>query len=185
MFLVRMFSTAFLSVCRPLSCWQQVGSLWLKLALDITTSSLCGCHISVGGMVFFPVVGVETPKSFPKLQCEVNGTGVLLLAEETLGIPPQELTSRRYTLWCHLSLIVCDHKLHYFWNFPQPCLSCGNACNYPRSPSGTVFTKPPVQIFWHWFAEIRHWDCCGLNPVPTVVSLLYPLWEQSQPRPQP
>lgn len=52
---------------------------------------LCGCHIPVRGRVCSPVAGVEAPRFGSKLQYEVGGIGVLLLGEELLSVPLQEL----------------------------------------------------------------------------------------------
>ena len=135
--------------------------------LSVTSSLLCGCHIPVEVRVCSPVVGVETPRSVPELQCELGGTGALLLGEEPLSIPPQELSTGKCTLCCCPSPIVCAHKVHYYWHCPQLCLSCGNACNHPGCPSVTVLPKPP-----HRSAdEVRHWDHCSRTPGPTMEAM--------------
>ena len=143
LFIVWIPSTAFLSVCWLLFSWQGVWLIlqWLQLhcVLNRASSLLCGCHIPVRGGVCSPVVGVEAPRFGSKLQYEVGGNGVLLLGEELLSIPLQELSTRKCTLWCCLSLVVWAHKVHCPW----PRLSCGNL---PGCPSGTVPTKPLIHL---------------------------------------
>ena len=61
--------------------------------LNGASSLLWGCHIPVGIRVSSPVVGVEVLRSVSELRCEVGITGALLLGEDTLSIPPQELST--------------------------------------------------------------------------------------------
>ena len=80
----------------------------LEPKLDVSPGFIFApsCYRPVQGRVCFPVVGVEAPIFGSKLQYEVGGTGVLLLGEELLSIPLQELSTRKCTLWCCLSLVV-------------------------------------------------------------------------------
>ena len=48
-------------------------------------------------------VGVKALRSVAKVQCEVDGTGVLPLGEEHLGIPPRS---------CPLESMLCDVSCH-------------------------------------------------------------------------
>ena len=140
----------------------------LHWILSRASSSLCGCQSPVWDRVCSPVVGVEAPRSISELWCEVGGTGTLLLREELLCIPPQELSTERCTLWCHLPPVVWAHKVYCCWHCPQPHHNHGNAGNQPRCPSGAVLTKPPAQTHWHRFAEVRHQDCYSHAPGSAV-----------------
>ena len=112
--------------CYPLDrgCDWYCGDHSLHQMLNGASSLLCGCHIPVGGRVCSPAVGVEAPRSGSKLQYEVGGTGALPLGEEPLSIPLQELSTRKCTLWCRLSLVLCAHKVHCCWHCPWPHLEC-------------------------------------------------------------
>ena len=146
-------------------CDQCCGDHSLHWMLSKASSLLCDCHSPVWDRVCSSVVGVEAPRSGFNLQCEVRGTGTLPLGEESLSIPPQGLSTTKWTLWCHLSPIACTDKVHCGWHCLQPCLSLGNACNWPRCPLGTEFTKPLAQIHW------------SSAPTPAIVMHLDLGWE--------
>ena len=162
LFLVWMPALCFLSVCWPLSPWEWVWLVvwWPEPVLDVEWGLLfvCGCHNPLRGRVCSPVVGVEAPRSVSELWYKVGGTGVLLLGEETLSIPLQELSTGKCTLWCRLSPIVYAHKVHCCWHCPWPCLGLANTGSHLRSPSGTLLTNPAVQICWHKSAKAKHQD---------------------------
>ena len=93
LFLVWRHAASFLSVCWPLSPWQE---MWLVFSYQ----SLHGCWMGLSfllwlsytcrGKVCSLVVGMETPRSISELQCEVDGIGALPLGEEPPSIPPLE-----------------------------------------------------------------------------------------------
>lgn len=74
--------------------------------LGRATPLLCGCHNPVGDRIWSSVVGMEVPRSFSKLLCEVGGTRALLLGHELLWTPPQVLSTKMYdcvmfpATWC-------------------------------------------------------------------------------------
>lgn len=90
------------------------------------------------------VVGVEAKRSISELQCKVHMTGALLLGEEPLNIPPQELSPWRHALWCHLPLLQSRLLLA----LPSALPRLGKADSQLRCPSATAFIKPPVQNCW-------------------------------------
>lgn len=110
---------------------------------------LCSCHSPITGKVCFPVVGVDIPRFIFELYCEVGRAG-----DEPLNIPPQELSTSKCALWCHLSLIVYAHKVHCCWNCSRSHLNHGNSgsclCSQSRQhrPIGTdprkLGTRPAV-----------------------------------------
>ena len=66
------------------------------------------------------VVGLEAKRSISELQCKVHMTGALLLGEEPLNIPPQELFGG---MLCGVTCHSC--KVDCCWHCPQPCLGLG------------------------------------------------------------
>lgn len=96
---------------------------------------LCSCHSPITGKVCFPVVGVDIPRFIFELYCEVGRAG-----DEPLNIPPQELSTSKCALWCHLSLIVYAHKVHCCWNCSRSHLNHGNSGSWPRCLSGNMLT---------------------------------------------
>lgn len=80
--------------------------------LSRASSLCCGCQSSVRSRICSPVVGADAPRSVYELQCGVGVTGALPLGEESLIIPPQELSTRKYTLRCQLLPNVQAHKVH-------------------------------------------------------------------------
>ncbi|XP_059975665.1 golgin subfamily A member 6-like protein 22 [Mesoplodon densirostris] len=91
------------------------------------------------------------------LECEVGGTGVLLLGEEPLSIILQELPVEKCAyVWCCLSPIAQIHKAHCFGHHPCLHLNCGYSNNQPGCSSGAMLTKPVEQICWCRTAEVRH-----------------------------
>lgn len=115
------------------------GDQGLQWILSKSSSLLCGYHRSVGDLVCSPLGRVEATRSISELYCGVGRTGALLLGEEPLSIPSQELSIWRCTLWC--SPCCVDSQA-----LPLPCLSCGNAGSQPKYPSGAVLIMPPAQI---------------------------------------
>lgn len=69
--------------------------------------------ISLSGAESVPQLLVEAPIFGSKLQYEVGGTGVLLLGEELLGIPLQELSTRKCTcgVACHLLCELTEYTV--------------------------------------------------------------------------
>lgn len=57
-----------------------------------------------------PVVGGEAPRPISELQCNAGWTGILLLGEERLSTPSQELSTWRCSLWHHLLPVLWAHK---------------------------------------------------------------------------
>ena len=86
--------------------------------LDGASSLLWGCHDPIGGRVYSQNIVVEVPRSSSKLQCEVGGTGVLMLEKELLRIPPQELVPGSCTLWHHMPPGMCAHSIHCYSHCP-------------------------------------------------------------------
>ena len=110
------------------------GDQSLHWMLSRASSLLCGCHSPVRGKVCSPDVRVEAPRSVSELWCEVGGTQTLPLGDEPLSIPLQELSTGKCTLWCHLSLNVQAHKVHYCLHCLQPCLTMGTQAIGPGVP---------------------------------------------------
>ena len=68
-----------------------IGDLFGVLVNKVYTGcwagfALPGCHSPLGDRVCSPVVGVQAPRSSSNLWCEVGGTGVFPLQEESLPV---------------------------------------------------------------------------------------------------
>lgn len=76
-----------------------------------SSSLLFGCYSTVRGRVCSLVVGVDAPRSISDLWCEVYRIGALLLGEEPLSTPPQEVSNEKCALWYLLSPVMWAHKV--------------------------------------------------------------------------
>ena len=74
-------------------CCGNQSLLWMLCRASL----LCGCQ-----SLFVPQLLEEKP-FLSHFWCEVGGTGALLGEEQNLSIPPQELSTKRYTQWYHMS----------------------------------------------------------------------------------
>ena len=81
------------------------GDQSLHWMLGRAFSLLCGCHSPVGGRVYSPVVDIEAPWSVSELQCEMGGTGALLLGKSHSILLPRI---------CPLGCVPCDIICHPF-----------------------------------------------------------------------
>ena len=79
--------------------------------------------IALWGAESVPIVGGEAPTSISELQCNAGWTGILLLGEERLSTPSQELSTLRCSLWCHLLPVLWAHKVHCCWHYSLICLN--------------------------------------------------------------
>ena len=117
------------------------------------SSLLCDCHSPSRGRFDSPVVGVQDPRFPSELYCEVGGTGALLLGEEPLSTPSQELSIRKCTLVSPVTCCVGSQRT-ILLALPSSHLNCGNADIWPWCLSDTTFTKPPVQMCRYRSTEV-------------------------------
>ena len=94
--------------------------------LNRASSLLCGCQSPVRSRICSPVVGADDPRSVYELQCGVGVTGALPLGEESLIIPPQELSTRKHTLRYQLLPNVHAQKIHCCYTAAGTAFSCEN-----------------------------------------------------------
>lgn len=124
--------------------------------LSRASSLLCGCQSLARSRICSPVAGADAPRSVHELQCGVGVTGALPLREESLIIPPQELSTRKHSLQCQLLPNVHAHKVHCCYTAAGTAFSCENVGT--GCPSGAVLTKSSAEIHWHRSTNVRHWD---------------------------
>lgn len=159
--------------CYPLDrgsyCFCGDQSLHWKLS---GASLLCACHSLVGTGSASQLLGWKPPYLF--LSCGVRQAVLEHSHWESLSIPPQELSTGKCDLWCHLSPIVRAQNIHHCWHCPQALLSHGNAGSQAGCPSGAVLTRPPAPIHWH---RIRRG---GALPASSTVRVR-PLWRGPTP----